>query len=102
MILVFYFQFPDETENTQSPPAKKNGNHNIVIRYNEVSRKKTKESYIILRAYLLKKAHRTNHAVQIIKCSVYKKIPPSGGLCWITSFREVVQRKNPENPVNPV
>jgi hypothetical protein len=27
MILIYHFQFPEETENTQSPPANKNGNY---------------------------------------------------------------------------
>ncbi len=31
MILVLHFQFPDETENTQSPPANKIGKYNFVI-----------------------------------------------------------------------
>ena len=32
------FQFPDETENTQSPPANKNGNYTSEINYVDSSR----------------------------------------------------------------
>jgi hypothetical protein len=31
-ILSSHFQFPDETENTQSPPANKIGTYNLVVR----------------------------------------------------------------------
>ena len=30
-ILIFHFQFPDETENTQSPAANKKGNYNLLL-----------------------------------------------------------------------
>ena len=32
MILISHFQFPEETENTQSPAANKIGKYNLVIR----------------------------------------------------------------------
>jgi hypothetical protein len=37
-MLISNFQFPEETENTQSPAANKNGNPNILIGQNQLSR----------------------------------------------------------------
>ena len=40
---ILHFQFPEKTENIQSPPANKNGNHNTVKRLNQFSSKDTKK-----------------------------------------------------------
>jgi hypothetical protein len=40
-ILIFHFQFPEETENTQSPSANKIGTHSIIIKQVGLSRYRT-------------------------------------------------------------
>jgi len=45
-IFILHFQFPEETENTQSPPTNKIGKYNLVIKEVDFSRgKKTSQNY---------------------------------------------------------
>ena len=45
-IYILNFQFPEETENTQSPPANKIGKYNLVIKETNSSRgEKTSQNY---------------------------------------------------------
>jgi len=45
-IFILHFQFPEETENTQSPPTNKIGKYNLVIKKVDFSRgEKTSQNY---------------------------------------------------------